>query len=410
MIKLQKHQQDSLDAVSDKDNVAFYLACGLGKTFVGSEQMKKFGNSYNVVVCPKSLISMWVDHFKRYYPNIPVNDFTKSKKIQSGVTVVNYDLIWRRKEFLELSDFTLLLDESSKIANETTKRSKFILKLRPKNAILLSGTPVSGKKYEKLWSQCSLLGWYITKKAFYDRYVISVQKDMGTGFPITIVVGYKNVEELKQNLRKNGAYFLTAEEVLDLPDQTYIPLSVENTKTYKQFKKDKIVTVNNKELVGDSIFSQMLYERQLCSQFNKNKLEAFSDLIESSDDRWIVFYNFNDELELLKKVIGKRPLSVVNGKVKDLRNYEKHDDSVTLIQYQAGSHGLTLTKANKMIYFSPPLSTELWMQSGKRIHRMSQNKKCLYYQLITKDSIEEKIYLALKNGVDYTENLFREDI
>jgi SNF2 family DNA or RNA helicase len=63
-----------------------------------------------------------------------------------------------------------MLDESSLIQNEQAKRSKFILKLKANNVILLSGTPTGGK-YENLWSQIQLLGWNISKKMFYNHYV-----------------------------------------------------------------------------------------------------------------------------------------------------------------------------------------------------------------------------------------------
>ena len=79
------------------------------------------------------------------------------------VGVINYDLVFRRKYIAHITDFTLLLDESSLICNENAKRSKFILKLQTESVILLSGTPTAGK-YERLWSQLKLLGWDINKK------------------------------------------------------------------------------------------------------------------------------------------------------------------------------------------------------------------------------------------------------
>lgn len=81
------------------------------------------------------------------------------------IGVINYETAFRRDWLLKLKDFTLMLDESSLITNETAKRSKFILKMQPESVILLSGTPTAGK-YERLWSQVQLLGWNITKKRF----------------------------------------------------------------------------------------------------------------------------------------------------------------------------------------------------------------------------------------------------
>ena len=91
-----------------------------------------------------------------------------------------FGLVFRRKYIAHITDFTLLLDESSLICNENAKRSKYILKLQPESVILLSGTPTAGK-YERLWSQLKLLGWDINKKAFYASYVQTEWVENGDG-------------------------------------------------------------------------------------------------------------------------------------------------------------------------------------------------------------------------------------
>ena len=408
-VVLMPHQAEALKETESFSRVAYYHSMGLGKTFSGSEKLNIFGNEYNLVICQKSKIKDWVDHFQEFYPKMNVIDYTKPKaKIDKGVIVVNYELAWRRAELRSLSDFTLMLDESSLIQNENAKRSKFILRMNPKNVILLSGTPTGGK-YEKLWSQCRLLGWNITKREFYNRYIIEQELNLKTSpFPIKIVVGYRNVEELKKMLRFYGAHFLKTEDVLSLPEQTFVKIDVDQIPVYKKFQKDRVVTIDDETLVGDTSLTRMLCERQLCSYLNKNKLEAFSDLIDSTDDRLIVFYNFNRELEQLQKIAKNRPISIVNGSVKDLDNYNNHDNAITFVQYQAGAMGLNLQKSNKIVYFSLPLSCEYWMQSQKRTHRIGQSKNCFYYILSTRNSIEEKIYESLQRGVDYTVNLFEE--
>ena len=71
--------------------------------------------------------------------------------------------------------------------------------------------------------------------------------------------------------------------------------------------------------------------------------------------------------------------------------------------------GLNLQKANKIVYFTPPLSSGLFEQAKKRIHRIGQEKTCFYYYLTCKGSIEEKIYAALAMRKDYTERLFENE-
>ena len=321
-----------------------------------------------------------------------------------NVGIINYDLIWRRPELSNLTDFTLVLDESSLIQNDTSKRSKFILKkLNPTNIILLSGTPVSGK-YEKLISQIHLLGWNISKELFQKQYCIFDYNE--DGYPK--IIGYKNVERLKRKLREHGCFFKKTEEVLDLPEQRFINISVKESKDYKKFIKDRIITINDIELVGDTTLAMMLYARQLSSAYNKDKIQALADLIESTEDRLVIFYNFDIELEAIKSVIPEdRPISYINGKIKDLTAYNEESNSITLCQYQSGSMGHNLQLCNKIIYFSPTLSSELFEQSKKRIHRIGTTDKCTYYKLIS--GIEWNIYKTLDMRRDYTDFLFMEE-
>ena len=386
---------------------------GLGKTFVSSEKLKTFDFEYAILVCQKSKIDDWVQHFKTYY-DYDVTNYPKEKKIKPGVIIVNYDLIWRKKEFLQLHNITLILDESSLICNETAKRTKFIMKLDVQNVILLSGTICSGK-YENLVTQANLLGWNISQE-IYDRTYVNwkLTEDDGSGIRHRIVDKddpYKNVERLKDKLRQYGSVFMKTEEVIDLPEQNFIDVWVDAPKEYKKFvKNDYIKLSDDLELIGDTIFTKRLYARQLCSQYNKNKIEALTDLIQSTQDRLIIFYNFNAELDILKGVCNaqNRPYSEVNGSVKDLSNYEEIDGSISLIQYQAGAKGLNLQKCNKIIYFSLTEKCEDWMQSQKRVHRIGQSQPCFYYILLARNTIDECIYDSLQRGVDFTDELFKE--
>ena len=414
-VKLYEHQRRALEQADGRDRVALYHDCGLGKSFSGAELLDRYGNNINLVVCQKSMIGMWVNHFRTYYPEYGVIDYTQNKQriIPNGeikcVIVVNYELIWRRQELADLRKFTLLLDESSLIQHMTTKRTRFILKLCPKNVILLSGTPCGGK-YENLLSQCRLLGWRITKKEFWDEYIIS-NRAMYRGYPMDVVIGYKNIDDLNDQLRDHGAQFLKTEDVFnDMPDQNFITISVPTTQEYKKFRKDRVVDIENEQLVGDTILSKILYERMLCGQWNENKLAAYMDILESTNDRLVVFYTFTEELHALSEITvnAGRPISIVNGKTKSTDNFDTKDNAVIFVQWVAGSKGLNLQSANKMIFFSPTLSSEDYAQAQKRIHRIGQKRPCFYYKLTCKDSIEEWVYDTVQRGIDFTDKLFEE--
>ena len=414
-MKLFDYQEKALALTSDKDNSAFYYDMGLGKTFIGSERMRLHGERVNTVVCQKSKIKDWCEHFKEHYTDYAVFDLTNKKDMQAFMVypiykcigIINYELAYRREELRQLKDFTMMLDESSMIKNETAKRTKFILSLKPSHTILLSGTPTDGK-YEFLYSQLRLLGWKITKTAYYNRYIKTELRSYG-GPTFRVVTGYKNVSELKAKLKEYGAVFAKAEEVIKLPEKKFIKEYSTVSSDYKKFMKDRVIKIDDKELTGDSTLSKRLYARMLCSAYSKDKIARLIDLVNSTSDRVIIFYNFNTELEALRKVLFDRPISIVNGQVKNLKEYENNDNSVTLIQYQAGAMGLNLQKANRIIYFSLPERSELFEQSKARICRIGQEKQCYYHIMMCHKSVEEKIYECLLMRKDYTDELFRKE-
>lgn len=472
-ISLYPHQQKALDDTAGFDNVAYYLDMGLGKTFVGSEKMVSIRNKVNLVICQKSKVQDWIDHFKEYYATHDLDymqkdfifDLTNKKQmfgfmgqakeatervfIEDEFTgqsyeqenlypfmllgVINYELAWRRKDLLNLQDFTLMLDESSLIQNQKAKQTKFILKMKPKNVILLSGTPSAGK-YENLWSQIHLIGWDVSEQVYNNQYVNWKTID-ASGFKHKIVDKvdpYKNVDRLKRKLRYHGAVFMKTDEAFELPEQVFTKIRVDVSPAYKKFEKNKVIVMDKLnlcefkddsdfygkditprvELVGDTQLTERLCKRQLCGIYSKEKLDAFRDLVQSTKDRLIVFYNFNDEVDALKKICTalERPISIVNGAEKDLTAYEQEDDSVTLIQYQAGAMGLNLQRANKIVYYTIPDKSELFEQSKKRIHRIGQKETCFYYLMLVKNSVEtNEILPTLKIRKEWTDELFEED-
>lgn len=422
MIQLFDFQKQGLEETKDLNKVAYYYDMGLGKTFVGSEKMIRLGAKVNLIICQKSKVDDWVQHTSHNY-DVSVWDLTEKNGIESFfddmkyddnlkiVGIINYELAFRRPELSKLKNFTLMLDESSLIQNEQAKRSKFILKkLHPDNVILLSGTPTGGK-YEKLWSQLHLLGWNISKDLFWKQYVDFHYED-NEGFPFLVIDGYKNVDRLKAKMNEYGCKFLKTDEVFELPEQSFIETKVQSTKAYEIFRKKSIVILNGEiELVGDTTLNKMLYERQLCGQYNAHKKKALLDVLASTDERVIVFYNFNDEYDLIEDCCIEldKPVSIINGHEKDLKCYEEYSNSVTIIQYLAGAMGHNLQKSRRIVYFTPPLSSELFEQSKKRIHRIGQNETCFYYELICKDSIEERIYKRLEMRKDYTDKLFEKE-
>lgn len=424
MVQLYKSQQEILDETAGKNRVAYYLGVGAGKTYIGSEKLMSFRTPFNLIVCQKSQVEYWINHFQTNYPHVTVTDLTKIKKmgldiIKPGVMVINYDLIWRRNILLSLKHFSLMLDESSLIQNMQAKRTKFILKMNPTNVILLSGTPVSGGqlnkdegliygKYENLISQLHLLGWKISKTAFWDRYCNWTVKQYGE-VRVKEIESYKNIKELNAKLKDMGCVFRRTEDLVELPDYAEQTIYVKPIPEYKKMAKNGIVEIDGDELIGDIPLTKLLRLRQLCANYNHEKASVLADLLESLDnERVIVFYTFVPELEVIKSVVGdSRPLFQINGETKDWdeATFSKPENrnAVVACQYYSGSRGHNMQAAKYIIYMSVTDSAEFFDQSRGRIRRGGQKAdRVMYYHIVVRGTVEEKELASVRAGVDYT--------
>lgn len=415
-MKLYKYQSDILKSLEPYNKVALYMEAGTGKTATSSHKAV----SYNVpiiVVAPKAVCSQWFEHFKLWHPDWLHYDLTKKQQLKDFINgeacnklgVITYGLVWRRPELLKLSGYTLILDESHNICNPTSKQTKGVTKLKYNNLILLSGTP-NGGSYEKLYTQMKMLGYKPNKKQFTDRYCnMFTMESGGVKFQVLSKTNpYKNLDELNKILREElHCVFLKTNEVYELPEQRFIDVPIAVSKEYRKFLKDDYIDLGDREYIAGSPTDKLLYSRYLCSVDNKNKLDVFTTLLDGISDRVIVFYNFKIEHDVLTKICQKlkKPVFTCDGSVKEIDKFKSIDKSVLLVQYQAGATGLNLQFCNKVIYFSPTLSSNLYEQSKARTWRIGQNNKCTYWLLTC--GVERDIMYSLDKKQDYTLKLFK---
>ena len=123
----------------------------------------------------------------------------------------------------------------------------------------------------------------------------------------------------------------------------------------------------------------------------------------------VIFYNFKHEVKALKEIIQKE-LYFVNGEGMKLPPKDEWKDitnSVTLVQYQAGSAGIELQYASEVIYYSPTYSYSDYQQSLGRCYRNGQDKKVTVYQFETKGTIESAVWKALANKQNFDEKMYQ---
>lgn len=414
-MKLYKYQRDIIDKLEPYNKCALYLEAGCGKTHTSSHKAVSY-NVPIVVVAPKAVIPQWVEHFKDNHPEWWLYDLSKKQqltdfvhaKVQNRCGIITYGLVWRRPELLKMKGYTLILDESHNICNPTSKQTKGIMKLKHDNLILLSGTP-NGGAYEKLYTQMKMLGYKPNKKQFEDRYCnMFTMETGGVKFKVLSKTNpYKNLDELNHILRDDlHCVFLKTNDVHELPEQRFIDVPIAVSKEYQKFLKEDYIDLGDREYIAGSPTDKLLYSRYLCGVDNKSKLDVLTTLLEGIEDRVIVFYNFKIEHDVLTKICkkSKRKVFTCNGNVTQVDEFKKCDESVLLVQYQAGATGLNLQFCNKVIYFSPTLSSNLYEQSKARTWRIGQNNKCTYWLLTC--GIERDIMYSLDKKQDYTLKLF----
>ena len=220
------------------------------------------------------------------------------------------------------------------------------------------------------------------------------------------------------------AKFKTKEECIDLPEITHVfrdaPLTPQQEKYYKLLKKEMLMvaageevsTVNaatnlNKllQISGGAVYS----DTGAVVEFDvSNRLRVVQEVIEEASHKVLVFVPFTHTIELLREHLRGEGITceVINGAVPVNKRTEIFKDfqeteniKVLVIQPQAAAHGVTLTAANVIIWYSPVTSIETYLQANARIHRKGQ-KNPMTIVHIKGSPVETRLYQMLQNKLD----------
>lgn len=395
---------------------------GTGKTITSLALFEKSNKKRLLIICLVSKLFDWRDEIVLNFPSIKniaiLNNGTKKnlevlqdKSIDA--IICNYESIWRLdKHILQYinDDFFVIVDESHKIKNTKSKIGKFTRKLsvRTNAKCILTGTP-QNHGYLDYYNQLSFIDLFeMSEKDFKRDYCVFKLVEMN-GKYFNELVGYKNFQELEDVINRNCVFFKrTIEEEL-VPSE--ITEKIQKHKSIDKFKRTRV----HCDIIAENSSTLRLYLRQLCSGFigqenvSDNKITWVKDFLESYDDRVVIFVNFNMEvynLEALCKSLG-RPYSIYNGSYKDLSKFKDNNNGVAICNYASAAMGLNdLVSSNVCIMYSPTEDYILFSQAKKRIDRIGQTKKPLYYFLQTANSVEVAIYKSLQNGQNFDDRLF----
>lgn len=374
------------------------------------------------MVAPKSTLGAWERDIEKF-------DEDDQLILKKSITLVNYDLVWRRDNFKKPWG-AIVLDEAHFIKNRSSKRSQALLKMavHADYKYILTGTPIGNGQLENIWSQYCFLKPYIergrvastifggTYPKFSDRYCILNQYYQP--------YAYRNVNEL-QDIINQYSYRVKKIDCLDLPEKLpdeIIEVELIEKKLYKELHVES--TLADYEILAENSLSRMIKLRQLASGFINNdgeildvkceKLNILEELITGLDKKIVIFAQFTHSIDSISELLTKLKIKhvVLNGETKDKTIWRQFqtDESIQIIvcQYDTACAGIDLFASDTIIYYEPTLKSNTLEQSRDRIHRTGQKNKCSYIHLITKGTIERDIYRALAGYSDFTEKLFTE--
>lgn len=396
-MKLYQYQQDFLlglpkSLIMDAD-------MGVGKSIMSLEHYKRhnWGNPL-LILAPASKVRTgdWEREVTAY--------LGKNVFDQIHIIIVSYDRFARNPMNYTLPEMTIIADECHYIKNSQSKRGKAIRKAITLSTqfIGLSATPLPNG-WQDLENYAIIFGLVRNKTEFQRTFV---RIDRSRGFPI--VLGYNFEKKLKQ-FWERVAYPLRRDTAMDLPANTFVPVNF--TTKPKAYTQAKLTRITEDGDVLDNPSSLLHHLRQTLT--TPEKLDYLADIIDSTTDNVVVFYNYNSEreaiLEMMDSRLKHKRLFEQNGHMQNLPQKHEWDDisnSVTLAHYKSGSTGVEMTYANVTVYFSPTYSYAEYKQSQGRTDRHGQTKKIVYYCFRVENTVEGDVYTCLKNKQDFKENLW----
>lgn len=401
---------------------------GTGKTFSGLEAFIKSNCNRLLIICLASKVSDFASDASKI--GLGVTALDKGTKRNSELleasehVAISFESSWRLTELENwVDDKTfILIDESHKVKNRGSKVGYFVAELAKKASItyLMTATPITNGKYEEYFQQLVIAkiipdDW----KAFKSRYVVEELQSVKVGGKdryFNQIVGYKNVAELESLVNEHAVRQERA--IQEDMKPLFVQYTVKKPTMYGKIQKQRVVTLDSGEVKEyDSTSSVYHALRQLSSgvlngigkTIRKDKLSRLEDLLDTLDERVVIFYTYDCELQALKTLMKKlkRPFSEYNGNKHDKSNFTKYSNGIELVQYKAGSTGVNgFQIASVAVFFSQPSGSTEHIQAVGRINRIGQTKQPIVYELICENSVESKVADMIAQGIDITENMF----
>lgn len=454
------HQLHAMQIAGSKERFAFFMEMGTGKskTLIDNLGQLFLENKVNfsLIIAPKGVYRNWVTKELPEHMSDAVNYRVirwvsgPNKKQQEEMRSVRQEFDGLTVFVMNVESFStskgqsagawlaqkfgakglIAIDESTTIKNPKAKRTKALLKVAHqfKYRRLLTGSPVTRSPMD-LYSQCEFLGprtlGFDSYYAYQGRYAIVNKRQFGH-HSFQQIVGYRHLQELTEKVNK-FSYRVLKKDCLDLPEKTYtiryVGMTDDQRKMYDELRHEALTLLDGGELVtAQNVMTQMLRLQQVLSghlmtddgelvELETKRLDAMLDVIEESSGKVIIWSRFRNDIQRIGKLLEEKFPTQSASYYGDTRDDERQEivtrfqDPDSNLRFFIGNpatagYGLTLTEAHTVIYYANDFNLETRIQSEDRCHRIGQKNPVTYIDLITENTIDEKIVQALRNKID----------
>jgi SNF2 family DNA or RNA helicase len=425
--KPHEYQSYATEFILSHPISAVFLEMGLGKSVITLSAifdlcLDSFLVCKVLVIAPLRVardtwpaeINKW-DHLKGLSYSVAVG--TEKERIdalkkQSTLYIINRENVdWLvHKSGIPFHFDMVVIDELSSFKSYGAKRFKSLLKVRPsiKRIVGLTGTPSSNGLMD-LWAEFRILdlgqrlGRYISH--YRNTYFKPDKRNAQIVFSYKPLPGaeeeiYKQISDITISMKSTD--YLTMPEYVS--NEVFVTLSEKEWKVYSDFKADMVANLGDEEIdaVNAAVLSGKLLQMANGAVYDSEnkahvihdkKLDALEDLIEGANGKPVlVAYWYKHDLERIKDRFPVRQIQ----SSKDIEDWNDGKIPIAVIHPASAGHGLNLQSGGStLIWFGLTWSLELYQQTNARLYRQGQKDTVIVHHIITKNTIDEDVLLAL---------------
>jgi hypothetical protein len=404
-MKLRPYQDklstEAVDILKSKKIVLLAMEVRTGKTLTALASAEKFGAKKVIFITKLKAISSIEFDYENY-------DFG----FNFSLKVINKESIHKIKD----TDFDFAIIDEVHGYSAFPKPSKGFKQVREMFGnlpmILLSGTPTpeSFSQFFHIF-RLSKYSSFQRFKNFYEwAYEFVNIKEVNLGYAKVKDYSDANKKGFWHLIRHNILTF-TQEQAGFITRVNEMVLEVEMKPiTYaiaERLKKDLYVkNQDGKEIIADTAVKLLQKMHQIYSgtckfedgtskSIDYSKIEYIYDNFK--DYKISIFYKFQEELRLMQDFLGEHLTT-------NLDEFNTTDKWIAL-QFVSGREGISLAKADYLVAYNIDYSATTYFQFRDRLTTMQRKENTLYW-IFSKDGIEKKIHLQVKNKKNYTTSIF----